>query len=457
MQQGDWRSTPAAIEVPAAPGGAIDSQSGQSESVRLDEHSQLPDYLAYAALNNPGLRAAFNRWKAALQRIPQVRALPDPRFTYRYFIMQIETRVGAQRQAFEIAQTFPWLSKLQLRGQAAFEAAQAERQRYIARKLALFRQVKDAYYEYYYLWRAIEIVRQNVQLMENVEQVLRTRYKAAVASHPDLIRAQVELGKLQDQLESLTDLQGPIVAKLNAALNRPPHAPLPWPKTIEDSDVSVSDEQLLAWLRDANPQIRALDFEASRWDRQVQLARQQYLPDVTLGINYTDVAPSTGGRHPSDDGTDAVAAMVSINVPIWWDKLAAGVAEARYQRLAALQRKRDMTNQLSAALKLAAYGFRDADRKLRLYRDALVPKALESLQATEAAFRAGRASFTDLIDAQRTYLEFALAYERALTDKAKSLAELESLTGRELLPVGGSDVGRCDVTAASRKAERLAD
>ncbi len=49
----------------------------------LTENSGLSDYLAYAALNNPGLEATFNRWKAALDRVPQVKSLPDPRFNYK--------------------------------------------------------------------------------------------------------------------------------------------------------------------------------------------------------------------------------------------------------------------------------------------------------------------------------------------------------------------------------------
>ena len=82
----------------------------------LKAGAELPDLLAYAALNNPGLEAAFHRWKAALERVPQAKSLPDPRFTYRYFIEEVETRVGAQRQRFAIAQTFPWFGKLKLQG-----------------------------------------------------------------------------------------------------------------------------------------------------------------------------------------------------------------------------------------------------------------------------------------------------------------------------------------------------
>ena len=109
----------------------------------LTGESGLGDYLAYAALNNPGLEAAFYDWKAALERVPQAESLPDPRFTYRYFIREVETRVGAQRQGFSLSQTFPWFGKLALRGGAAAEAARAEQQRFQAAKLKLFQQVKD--------------------------------------------------------------------------------------------------------------------------------------------------------------------------------------------------------------------------------------------------------------------------------------------------------------------------
>jgi len=405
---------------------------GQREPLELGDEPGLSDYLAYAALNNPGLEAAFDQWKAALERVPQVKALPDPRFTYRYFIEEVETRVGAQRQSFELAQTFPWFGKLKLRGYAAFEASEVERQRYNAKKLTLFREVKDAYYEYYYLWRAVSILEDNVRLIQDIEKVLRTSYQAATATHSEVIRAQMELGKLADHLRTLKDLRGPVVARLNAALNRDPDAHLPWPKAIEDTDLSVTDEELFAWLEHANPEILALDSEAARWKREIQLAQKAYFPDVTLGLGYIDTTSITGAQPPSDDGKDPIIAMVSVNVPIWWDKLAAGVREARLRRRAAVYRKLDTANRLTAVLKLAAYRFRDANRKISLYRDTLLPKGKESLKATNAAFRAGKASFTDLIDAQRILLEFELAYQRALTDKAQRLAELESLTAQEL-------------------------
>jgi len=116
-------------------------RASQQPSDTNDLH-KLGDYLRYASLNNAELRAKFEQWKAALEQIPQAGALSDPKFTYGYFIEEVETRVGPQKQKFGIMQVFPWFGKIQARTDVAAAKAQAAKQRYETTKLKLFRQVK---------------------------------------------------------------------------------------------------------------------------------------------------------------------------------------------------------------------------------------------------------------------------------------------------------------------------
>lgn len=431
------RSAPYSLRDPDSPrrSAAAAKNSDAPRLPELTESSGLPDYLAYAALNNPGLEAAFNRWKAALERVPQVEALPDPKFTYSYYIQEVETRVGPQEQALGIAQAFPWFGKLSLRGDVAMEAANAARKRYEAAKLKLFFEVKDAYYEYYYLARSVAVTQENVNLVKHLESVARSRYKAAAGKHPDVIRAQVETGKLEDRYRSLLDLRQPIVARLNAALNRPVEAEIPWPTEIAVEDANAVDTELLTKLMAENPELKALDFEIERNRHAIDLAKKEYYPEISLGLNVIDTGTSAMG-NPEDNGKDPVIAMISLNVPLWRDKYDAGVREAQAQYYAARHDKAQRINSLSSELKLASYRFRDAKRKIDLYGNALLPKAKESLKVTESSFLGAIGSFTDLIDAQRILLEFSLAYERALADRAQSLAKLEMLVGREIPGTG---------------------
>lgn len=394
----------------------------------LGSDATLKDFLRVAALNNPGLEASFNEWKAALERIPQARSLPDPRFNYKFFIENIETRVGPQRQALGLSQMFPWFGKLEARASVALEAARATQSRYEAKKLSLFYSVRRAYSEYYYLSRAIAVVRENRDLVKYLEGVARARFKAAAGGHPDVIRAQVELGKLDDRVRSLEDLRGALAARLNAVLNRQLDTPIPWPKTIEEIKDKLDRSRLTRLLRHSNPELRALHHLIAKEREAIQLARKDYYPDLTVGIDYIDTGKRSG-VSVADNGQDAVAAGFSINIPINHEKYDAGVRAAMARFGAATKAMVDRENVLGADLAAAIYHYDDAVRKIDLFRDTLVPKAKQSLKATEASFRTGQSSFIDLVDAERVLLEFQLAYERALTDGATRLAEIEMLTG----------------------------
>ena len=137
-------------------GGKFTAESGQ---LTFDSASGLSGYLAYAAVNSPSVRAAFYNWKAASDKTGYVGALPDPVFSFGYFIENVETRVGPQNQKISIKQAFPWFGTLGSRRDMAAHVADAEYQKFIARTLRTNYIVKKAFYEYYFLGRDIELTR----------------------------------------------------------------------------------------------------------------------------------------------------------------------------------------------------------------------------------------------------------------------------------------------------------
>jgi outer membrane protein TolC len=394
----------------------------------LTATSTLSDYLLYAALNNAHLEATFHRWQAAVERVPQMRALPDPQWGYRYYLDPMGAGADMEmRQTMSLSQEIPWPGKLITGAAIAEQEAAAAFEQFQSERLMLAQRVVWALYEYVYLSRAIAIAQENNQLMEYVESVTRTRYTIAAGSHPDVIRAQVELGKLQNELATLRDMLPVRAAKLNAVLNRPVDAALPVPAQVQVSQPSLQERRLLEQVATDNPQLRAMDREVAARDLGVDLAKQDFLPDFMVGVEWMDMTSLPGSTMHAEDN---YAFMVGLTLPIWWDKNAAAVREARGRLRAARLERTDMANTLQADLKLAAYEYRDAVRRVGLYRDTLVPKARESFRATEAAYTAGRASFSDLVDSQRMWLEFQLAYERASADSQQHLAEIRTLIGQ---------------------------
>lgn len=400
-----------------------------------NELTKLSDYLKYAEEHNAGLKSSFQQYQAALEQIPQAKALPDPELSYTYWTRRSDLQM---KQTVELMQMFPWFGKIDARTEAAIKEASAARQKYEGARLALSREVKEGFYEFAYLARATEIAKENLELFKHFEQVAQTKHMTSDAGHPDVIRAQVEIAKMEDVLLGLNQLREPTVSRLTTALTLPAETNLPWPTLEEFNAVELDYEQLVNRLRQKNPELAGLAFEAMAAKSKIDLAEKNFYPDISVGVMYENMDDSREGgvegfiASERDPGRDGVALVFRMNLPLWRDSYSAGVRQAKAQKLSIEQMRIDTENALLTKSADALYEYRDSLRKIRLYRDTLVPKGKELLRASEAAYRSGTVDFLSLIDAQRTLLEYYLSLQRAFTDNRQKLAELEMLAGTEL-------------------------
>ncbi|MDX9702267.1 MAG: TolC family protein [Candidatus Auribacterota bacterium] len=408
------------------------SSEPNESSTQLTGQSTLGYYLKYASLNNPAIEASYNRWQAMLEKIPQVKSLPDPRFSYGYYFQEIETRVGPQRYRFSVSQMIPWLFKLDLQGKIALRDALIAQCQYDTLKLALYAKVKTIFFKYAYLGREIAILNDMVFLLDQIESVTLTRYKSGTTSYADVLKTQIEISKLKDRLESARQMRQPLMTEFNSLLNRPANIEITFPDDIPDKHKDFTDEELFQALREFNPQLAAVSVSIEKRKDMRNLAKQEFFPDVTIGLDYVQTDNSIF-HNVRDDGKDAVIGMVSVNVPIWWNKYSAGIREAEKNSTAVQHDFAETQNNLTTALKSALYEFHDAGRKMNLYNQELIPKAEQTLSTVRQAYTAGSADFFDLIDSYRTLLDFRLAYEKEFSRKFKSLAQIEMLSATDLM------------------------
>jgi len=377
----------------------------------------LQDYLNFASGSNAELKARFEEWRSAIEQVPQARALDDPMFTY-----EAETGTSPRMQKFEFKQVFPWLGKIEARTDAASANAKAARQRFEAAKLKLYWQVKKEFFEFLYLKEAIDIAEQNLELIKHFEQVALAKYTAAIGSHPDIIRAQIELAKLDEVLISLREFKKPQIARLDAILNRPAEAALDWPSKPEITKLGIDNAQLVNLLKEKNPQLAEMGWMIEAARNEVKLAKKKFYPDIGVGF-----APRTDNM-----GDDSVVWMFSMNIPLWRDSYKAAEEQAKANMRKITLQKIDTENNLVSQLADVLYEIEESDRKINLYNDILIPKAQELINASEAAYKAGTLDFLSLIDSQRMLLEYNLNYQRVVTDNQQKIAELQMLTGINL-------------------------
>lgn len=399
-------------------------QQAQAEE-EPNSPQRLEDYIQYAVLHNAGLKSHFEQWRQAMLAVRPAGTLDDPRFEYDYFIYQTPM---ADQYRLKLMQTFPWFGVLEKRKDAAAAAARAARERYEAAYRELLWQVRRAFYEYAYLYRAVQISRQNVELLKSFEQMAQIRYRTATGKHPDIIRAQIELAQMEDYLVSLEKMKVPISAGLNALLNRPLQRPLPWPVVPTPPLAEVSEEEIFQLLRSSNPELKSFRMDAAAARQEVELAQKRFYPNISLGLEWMEL----NGSSMRSEKHDPLVAMVSINLPLWTDsyrdQLHQAQSRVRQIRRQMEQKELDLESELSQAI----FELGDSRRKVVLYRDILVPRAREMVLASEEAYRVGQVDFLNLIDAQKTKLRYELAYERALTDHIQQQARIERLSGQDI-------------------------
>ncbi|MFG0326144.1 MAG: TolC family protein [Phycisphaerales bacterium JB037] len=431
------RNAPSPLTQAIPPGtdlradSAFRDEGGVPKGVGLEptDSSTPDDYIRFALYHSPAVEAAYQRWLAAAERLPQVRSLPDPRLGFSFFLDEVETRTGAQQARIGISQSFPWPGVLAGREDAAALAARAAWRRFEAERLRVAERVVETLHELAYLDAAVRITGENLDLLESLEEVVRTRYRVGTGSHPELTRVQVELGQLEDRLTQLRAMRPAYAADLNAALARPIDAPVPALGVLPGRVVSGDGPSLVEMALASNPGLLALDEriaeERARWG----VSRLEGLPEFTVGLDYI-VTNDAMDSSIAESGDDPVLLNLGITLPIWRERYDAGTREALARRLAVSHDRADEANRLAASIQRAWFEHTDADRRVRLYEQSLIPKAEESLRSSLAGFRAGSTSFLDLLDTERTLLEFAVAAERARADRGQALARMNRLVGQ---------------------------
>ncbi|MHC4871981.1 MAG: TolC family protein [Planctomycetota bacterium] len=410
----------------------IDNASDKNEAIYLGEKPQLDDYLAYALQKNPGLKASFYSWQAAVKRIGVIRHLPEPRVSYTNYIEEVETRTGPQKNSYMVKQMLPWPGKIFNKNNIAVREAYRQKYLYDAQKLQVFYLVKKNYYEYYYLKKSVGILSENLTLLKSIEKVKTSQYRTGSTGNPELLQLQIETERLADRIEGLKDMRSVFAARLNAAIGRKSTFPLPWPEGFEVMAVKLDEEKFIEVIAKHNPALKAIAEKTRSREYAKSLAVKSYLPDFGFGAAVID----TDRRSDVDvdeNGKDPLLLTFEMSLPVWYGKYRreTAAAEAEYKKTEAEYEDRE--NRLLSDIRFAFYKYKDSVRKYNLFGKILIPKAEQAVKTAQSSFISGKFKFNDFIETVRSLLELQLLYEKAATDIQINIANLEQLAGPELI------------------------
>ena len=397
-------------------------QAQDTNSVPHDR-LMLPELIQGVLARNPELVAARKQWEAATNRITQARSLDDPTLSVELFnVPQTFNVTQTQNSIFGLSQSFPFPGKRALKGEVASRSADMTEQAVRAKERELVARLKQAYYDLFLAQKAVQIHREQVELLRQFVEIANSKFRSGKGSQADVLKAQVELSLLHQQLPVLEQRRKTGEAMLNTLLDRDPASPLGMAQEPAQLPLEESVDNLHRLALNDRPELKAAELDVQRSEQSRALAQRQYYPDFNVSFR----------RFQNFQANDGFGAYVAMSIPFaFWTKpkydagvqeAAAAVEVARAQQHTLENLTRFQVNDLLAKL-------RATDQVATLYRTTILPQAEQSLEAARVGYRAGKGGFLDLIDAQRAWRGFQLEYFKALVDRQHRLAELEQVVG----------------------------
>jgi len=388
-------------------------------------------YVSQAMERNPQLIAAYHSVAAQAEVIPQVTSLKDPMLTNNIWPIaerSPQTLMGRMPYGMMVSQELPWFGKLRVKGEVAQQEVQMAVARLAQAELQVIEEVHLAYYELYFNQRAIEITRENRQLLEDLLQIAEARYRTGDTSQQDIIRAQVEVDRVDERLITLRQSLDQWQADLAQLLHIHPDSKPEALTALQPSSVPREIDRLYDLATGCRPELQEQMAAIVREQRNVELARLDYYPDVNVGLMW-DVMTTDRALAPNADGMDNLGFVVGMNVPIWRNRLQAGVNEAQ-QRVAQSARQYDATlDETFRQIRRRMVQARSQEEQIRLYRENIIPRSQQTLEISIADYRVGQVSFLQLLDNWMQLLTLEVQLARLEADLRQTLASLERSVG----------------------------
>jgi outer membrane protein TolC len=274
---------------------------------------------------------------------------------------------------------------------AEVEVLQAMHAGHVNRLVA---EVVDAFSETAELDARLAIARRSLERLGRVSESVRARYRVGQGALPDALLAGVEETKLRDRIRALEGDRAAAAARLNTLQGIGAAEPVP-PLALPPLDRTVPGRPVVLASIERSPDVVQAEAEVRRAERDLESARLERRPDVTLMASY-------GERQRRDD---MIGATIGVNLPFFQRRrIAARVAEREAELGAAKKKLEGVRLSLSRQVEQALIDLsRELDRAA-LYRETILTQDRTAAEAAEQAYAVGRIDF-------ETYVRAVLAID----------------------------------------------
>lgn len=381
-----------------------------------------------ALADDPVIAARRARSQAFTDNAVADGQLPDPKLKTGLYNLPLDDfeldEEPTTQLRLGIVQSFPRGKTLHYRREQTAWLATSEQASAESAGHQLVRDVRNSFLELYYQVRAESIVTDTRELFAQLVDITRSHYASGRVSQQDVLRASLELSRLDDR-----------TARIRNESDRNRAALMKWIGDAAMLPVSHGFPQLpplpakpnLEAALPEHPVIRQETARLEAKNRAVKIAREQYKPGWSAGLEYRK---RFGDDPDGSNRADMMAAMVSLDLPLFPKnrqdrRLSASLQQAEAIHLARDDRLRELRRMLETDFA----NWQRLGERVLLYESQLQQEAAANAQASLKAYQSGVTEFTSLMRARITDLDVRLEALRIRVDRARAQANLLYLAG----------------------------
>lgn len=391
---------------------------------------ELAEAERIALQDDPLVKASIARSEALQADAVADGQLPDPKFRSGLYNLPVDDfdlrREPGTQLRLGIQQSFPRGETLEFQSRKTRARASVERRRALLERRKIKRDVRVAFLDIYYQVEALKIVHASRKLFENLTEITQVQYGSGGASQQGVLRAELELSRLDDRISEYQTREEKARARLSRWLGEAAwqvlHLAMP---VLPEASVRENMEEMLQ----RHPEITMQSAVIEAHQQAIAISREQYKPGWTIGAEYR---MRFGDNPDGSSRSDMGAVMLTVDVPLFSEK-------RQDKRLAASQKRADAASldrannwrKLRESLTSEAASKKRLEERIQRYEKRLLKEAGDNAEAALLAYQNGSIEFTGLMRARITELDIKLQALKLRIDLLKATANLLYLAAGE--------------------------
>ena len=389
--------------------------------------NQLNSLLQEAFSQNFEIKAYAENTKAEKKMITTQYNLSDPSIG----ISRLNR--GNATDYLTLQQKIRFPTKYFLAGKSQKKMYESSKSNLDATKLEIRKSVVEVYFAIYAVQKTMQLTKATLQLVKDFARIAEKKYAARKSSQSDSMKSHFEMTQLELNLLNLEQEESMLQSRMVALLGRPQSQKLNLssleiesPKVFLNK-IRTNDHEINTQISKTSPVLIAQEkkFEASRI--QKKLAKWEFAPDFNLQYQH----------RISGLPDDSNIFSISATVPLWFWKNSAQASAASARAFAEEYKHKNLSLKFVEDIKSLKVRIRKANKVLTIYRTTLMPQAEGAYRTSRSAYKAGSASFLDLLDAERSLYSVKQSYYKALTYFVRDVVEAETILGTSISNISG--------------------